>query len=61
LIESGSFALSIWVNALRGTALDGAELVVAFVVVLAAEALLLAPTPDVIAFERGLSTVEDGV
>jgi hypothetical protein len=45
------------VNALRGTAFAAAVAVTAFAVV----EVLLAPTPDLMAFEGALSTVEDGV
>ena len=44
-------------NALNGTALDGVELVAAFEV----EAVLLEPTPELIAFTGAVSAADDGV
>ena len=57
LIESGSSVLSICVNALRGTALDGVEPVVVFVL----EAAPFEPTPDLSAFAGAMSAEDDGV
>jgi hypothetical protein len=48
------------VNALSGTAFEGAELEAALVVVLAEDALL-APMPEVMALEGAVSTCDDGV
>jgi hypothetical protein len=45
------------VNALSGTALAGVELVVAFAV----DAVLLEPTPELIAFAGAVSSEDDGV
>jgi len=56
-MESGSVAFSICVNALRGTAVDAKVLVLEFAV----EEVALAPTLDLIAFERVLSTADAGV
>ena len=50
-------AFSICVNALNGTAPDTAAPVAAFAV----DAVLLAPTLDLMAFEGALSVIEDGV
>jgi hypothetical protein len=57
LIESGSKAFSICVNALSGTAPGTAELVAVF----ALETVLLAPTLDLMAFEGALSVIDEGV
>jgi hypothetical protein len=45
------------VNALNGTAFDGAELVVVFVL----DAAPLEPTPEVSAFPGAVSAEDDGV
>jgi hypothetical protein len=55
-MESDSVPLSICVNALRGTALDGVELVAVLLVV-----VLVDPTPDDSAFAGAVSTPDDGV
>src|SRR5580658_6089129 len=55
-MESDSVPLSICVNALSGTALDGVELVTVLLVVVPVD-----PTPDESAFVGAANTPEDGV
>jgi hypothetical protein len=58
-MESGDFTLSKRVNALSGTALAGAELLLAFDAFVAV--LAVAPTPDLRAFSGGVRTPDEGV
>jgi hypothetical protein len=58
-MESGDFMLSKRVKALSGTALAGAELLLVFDALLAAVAV--APTPEVMAFNGGVRTPDEGV
>jgi hypothetical protein len=60
-MESDSVPSTRCENALRGTALEGVELEAALEVAVALEPLLLAPMPEVMAFEGRVSTDEDGV
>src|SRR3979409_2222619 len=59
LMESGEFTLSKCVNALSGTGLAEAELVLAFDALVAVVAV--APTPEVRAFSGGVRTPDEGV
>ena len=59
LMESGDPTLSKRVNALSGTALAGAELLLAFDALAAVVAV--APTPELRAFSGGVRTPDEGV
>src|SRR6266404_314604 len=59
LMESGDFTVSKRVNALSGTALAGAELLLAFDALVAV--LAVAPTPELRAFSGGVRTPDEGV
>jgi len=58
-MESGDPTLSKRVNALSGTALAGAELLLAFDALAAVVAV--APTPELRAFSGGVRTPDEGV
>src|SRR5438093_1661102 len=55
-MASGAVVLSKWVNALKGTAFEGEELLVRF-----DTAAPLAPTPDLSALSGALRTPDEGV